>query len=135
MKKGLLSILLAAVFASCSAPSSLSDMKFNLTELNGTPLEYVGEEPSFISFEGGADGGHCYAYVGGNRIFAVYSEGEDNTIVFTEGGATKMMVDPETREDEFLEAFNAVSSYKLEDDVISFYNVDGDLLFKGTKVE
>lgn len=112
------------------AVSGIADTKFNITELNGTAYQSLGEEPAFIAFEGD----RCNASVGGNSIFAVYAEGEEGKITLSEGGATKMMVPEEYREDEFIAAFNAIASYSTDADTVVFCNAEGTALLKAVKV-
>lgn len=123
-------VIAAAALVSCAATTEVLDSQsFNITELNGTEYVSMGEEPAFISFSEG----RCNASVGGNSIFADYKEGKNGALDMTMGGATKMLVPDEFREDEFIAAFNAIASYKFDGDTIVFFGKNGEELIKATK--
>lgn len=131
MKKAISLFAAASLLAACAqqAQSPIAEQSFTIFELNGTELVQYAEEPSTISFVED----RCCAYVGGNQIFAFYEEGEQGALSFKEGGATKMAVPEEIREDEFLEAFCSIASYSIENDVISFLDENGTVLFRAVK--
>ncbi|MGN1215042.1 MAG: META domain-containing protein, partial [Candidatus Cryptobacteroides sp.] len=121
-------------FSSCGskkAESSIANATFNIVELNGTEYQSLGEKPAFIAFEGEK----CNASVGGNSIFASYKEEAEGKLALSEGGMTRMMVPQEYREDEFVEAFNSIASYKAEGDTVTFLNAEGTEVIKAVKVE
>lgn len=133
MKKYCYFAALAAslVFASCkSTTATLSDKSYTITELNGTPLQKVEATPT-ISFKGK----RVNATVGCNQIFADYSVAKDGKISFTTGGMTRMMCPDVMRENEFVDAFNKVASYKISADgtEVSFLDGEGKVLFKAKK--
>lgn len=113
---------------SCSkSMPSIDNQTFTIVELNGVALSGNEMKTPAISFEGD----RVNATVGGNEIFAVYKSEADGTIVFSEGGSTKMAVPAELREDEFIEAFNKVARYTYEDGELCLYDAEGKLLIKG----
>ncbi len=133
MKKYCYFTALAAslMFASCkSTTATLSDNSFTITELNGSTLQKVDVTPT-ISFTGK----RVNATVGCNQIFADYSVEKDGKISFTTGGMTRMMCPDVMRENEFVEAFNNVASYKISagGSEVSFFDKAGKLLFKAKK--
>lgn len=129
MKK-IFTVLAAAAVLACNPTVQtqekvLDGQSFNVIELNGSEYENQNAEvPASISFEADT----CHATVGGNQIFAVYEEGAQNALSFSESGMTKMFVPEEFREDEFAEAFNKVASFKLEDGVLSLMDADGKVV-------
>lgn len=128
MKK-IFAIIASAVLVGCTASNEvLNNKTYTLTELNGT--EYVAvEQPATISFAEG----RCNAYLGGNQIFALYSEGKNGKISFSECGQTRMFVPEELREDEFVAAFNTVARFEVEDNTITFFNAEGEPVFKAVE--
>lgn len=120
----------AVILAACATSNTALDKQtFTLCELNGT--EYVPVEAGFgtISF---ADG-RCNAYLGGNQIFAVYTEGKNGKLEFSQSGSTKMFVPDELREDEFVEAFGKVVSYRMDGGTVSFLDASKNVLFRAVK--
>lgn len=130
MKKILSTLAAAALLAACTASvSAIDNQLFKITELNGTEYVSLGEQPAAIAFSDGV----CNATVGGNGIFAEYAEGKDGALTFCNGGATKMMVPEEYREDEFIAAFNAIASYKVDGETVVFLDAEGNELIKAVK--
>lgn len=129
MKK-ILSIIAAGLLAACAVGTNVLDNKsFRLTELNGTEYVPQTEEGATISFSDG----NCYAYLGGNRISASYKEGKNGALTLGHSLMTRMLVPQEFREDEFVDALNSAASFKIENGTVSFYNGEGELLFKAVE--
>lgn len=127
---GLAAIAGLFILVSCTeGQASLDNQEFKLVELNGTALESEEENPCMISFQDN----RVNATVGCNSIFAVYAADSDGSLSFTEGGATKMACPDEIREDEFLAAFNKVARYEWQGDTVTFYDIEGNQLFKAQK--
>ena len=129
MKK-LFFALAAAILVSCTAATNVLDnQSFEIVELNDTEYVSLGDKPAYILYQDG----RCNASVGGNSIFADYTEGKDGALEMGVGGATRMLVPEEYREDEFIEAFNAIASFKLDGNTIVFFDKDGKKLIKAEK--
>lgn len=113
------------------AGQPLDNAEFVLVELNGevfvTPEDVAEENVPHIAF---ADG-NVNASVGCNQLHAVYKVGEGGEIAFEYAALTKMACPDELRENEFVEAFNKVIKYDFTDNVIRFFDADGNVLFIG----
>lgn len=131
MKKIITFMASAILTAACASSNGalLDNQSFTISDLNGTELVSITEEPASISFSEG----RCNAYVGGNRITATYKEGKDGELSLEYGASTKMMVPEECREDEFIAAFNSVASFKLDGNTVVFFDKDGVELFRASK--
>lgn len=134
--KTLLTIAATATlaFSSCktttdSIENSIDNKTFNLSTLNGTPLNVDANNPAIISFSGN----RVNATVGCNQIFAEYKTDKNGKIMLSMGGATKMLCPDEMREDEFIAAFNSIASYTMTAEEVSFLDKDGKVLFTATK--
>lgn len=129
MKKILLSLTAAITLASCATSTlELAGKSITLTELNNTELSVFNEDnPPTIMF----DNNRVSATVGCNSIFAVYHTGKNGTISMSESGSTKMFCPEESREDEFIKAFNSIAGYSVAGDIISFRNKEGKIILKG----
>ncbi len=132
MKKQFFCIAIVALcMTSCKTQciKTLENQSFTITELNGKPLEQTENEKPSISFKDN----QVNATVGCNQIFAKYTAAKGGKLVFSSGGATKMLCPEQMREDEFIEAFNKVAHYTMQGRQILFYDSNNNLLFKGTK--
>lgn len=130
MKKTIAAIAATLALSACAGSTSvLTDSSFILTELNGSEYEAVAEDTAAIDFKDGS----VYVNLGGNSIFSNYKEGKNQSISFSDGGSTKMMVPEEIREDEFIDALYKVVSYSVDGDVVSFEDKDGVTLFKAVR--
>lgn len=124
MKKIIYAMAALSVMACTS--SRLDNKSFTIVELNGTEYVSMGDEAAFISF----GEGKYRTYVGGNRIFGAYREGKDGSLSISDGGMTRMLVPDEYREDELVLALGAVSSFRLDGDVMVLLSSEGDELLK-----
>jgi len=120
-----------SVVACATAVSAIDNTKLVVTELNGT--EYVPQTEVQASMD--FAGNNLSATVGGNIINANYKEGKDGALTISEGAMTRMMVPDSFREDEFVDAINAIASYKVEGNEISFIDADGNVVIKAVKAE
>lgn len=129
MKKILLSLIIAITLASCATSSTdIKGKSFVLTELNNTKLNVFNEDnPPMIFF----DKDHVNATVGCNSIFAVYHTGKNGAVSLSESGSTKMFCPEQSREDEFIEAFNSIVGYTVIGDVISFKDKNDKIVLRG----
>lgn len=130
MKKTILSIIAAVALCSCgtTAVSDIAGKSFILTELNSTELPVLDEQnPPMITFEGG----RVSATVGFNSVFADYGTGRDGSLTLSKAGSTQMLSPEESREDEFIQAFNSIVSYSLDGDAVCFMDKDGNVLLRG----
>ena len=124
MKK-IIFALAAAILVSCTAATNVLDnQSFEIVELNDTEYVSLGDKPAYILFQDG----RCNASVGGD-----YTEGKNGALAMGVGGSTRMLVPEEYREDEFIEAFNAIASFKLDGNTIVFFDKDGKKLIKAEK--
>ncbi len=120
-------LAVASGLVSCaSSRSAIDGRQLLIVELNGTEYVSQGETPANMAFSNG----RCSATVGGNIINADYKEGKNGGLEFSMGLSTKMMVPESYREDEFVAAFNSISSYKASGDEVSFMDAEGKVLIK-----
>lgn len=122
-----MAILAISCGSSSKSAQDLAGKTFIITELNGTPITSGTEEPANIVFEDG----RANAFVGYNRIFAMYTELADGKLKMEQGGSTRMLAGPESREDEFIAAFNKLAGYKMDGNDICFLDAEGNVLFSG----
>lgn len=128
IKTILVSCVAALGLVAC-ASSSIDNTNLSVTELNGTTYVNMAEEPAYMNFTEGI----LSASVGGNVINSNYKEGKDGSLTFSMGLSTKMFVPEELREDEFVDAINSIASYKVDGNVFSFLNKDGNVVIKAQK--
>lgn len=127
IKTMVMAFAVALGLVSCaSSHSAIEGQQLLIVELNGTEYVSQGETPASISFSDG----RCSATVGGNIINADYKEDKNGGLEFSMGLSTKMMVPDSYREDEFVAAFNSISSYKADGDEISFMDAEGKVVIK-----
>lgn len=127
IKTLVMAFAVACGLVSCAAPhSAIEGKQLLIVELNGTEYVSHGETPANIAFSGG----RCSATVGGNIINADYKESKNGGLEFSMGLSTKMMVPESYREDEFVAAFNSISSYKASGEEVSFMDAEGKVVIR-----